>query len=102
MAHDGPGIAFDNAFIRGPLPENEREQGRFPPVTIGAHQGDMVAVIDIERRVLEEHAPAQGHFKITNYKHENESSPTICRHEPKRFGITSTEAEALFITVATS
>jgi hypothetical protein len=44
----------------------------------------VVAVIDLQRGVLEESPPAEGHLKITNYEHEKAYSPAINRHYPER------------------
>ena len=69
MAHHRPFIALHDARVRLPLLENDGEERRFARA-VRADQRDAVAIIDLQRGVLEESAPANGHLKITNCQHE--------------------------------
>ena len=76
VADHGPFIALDGARVRLLLLEDDGKQ-RGLAGAVWPDQRDAIAVVHAEGRVFEEHAPAQGHFKISNSKHEtNGSSPT--------------------------
>ena len=83
MADHGPFIALHGARVRLPLLENDGEQRGFARA-VRPDQRDAVAVIDLQRGVLEERPPAKGHLKITNCEHEKAYSPATYRHYPER------------------
>ena len=61
IADHGPRVALDGAVVRFLLSEDDGEQ-RGLAGTIRADQGDAVAIVQLQRHVLEERSPTESHL----------------------------------------